>query len=82
MVGRVPRTNARYWDAKLRNNAERDLDNERRLRQLGYRVVTLWECDLSRRPSWCIEKVAKELGRAWPSEPAHRSFPLARRCNE
>ena len=42
-----PATRRQYWDAKLDRNMERDDLTRRRLQDLGWQVVTLWECDLS-----------------------------------
>lgn len=40
----IPATNRRYWSAKLKGNVERDQRNLRKLRRLGWRVLTIWEC--------------------------------------
>lgn len=39
------KTNSDYWAAKLRRNAERDARTEQTLIDLGWRVVTIWECE-------------------------------------
>lgn len=44
--GRVPVTNANWWEKKIRANRERDARKERNLRDLGLRVLTVWECEL------------------------------------
>lgn len=41
----APKTNARYWQEKRRGNALRDKRNQRRLRGLGWGVLTVWECE-------------------------------------
>jgi DNA mismatch endonuclease (patch repair protein) len=46
--GRQPKSNRDYWIPKLVGNRERDLSNERKLRQLGWSVHSLWECRLRR----------------------------------
>lgn len=38
-----PRTNAEWWDAKLRANVERDRRNDAALEAAGWTVVRLWE---------------------------------------
>lgn len=43
--GRVPGSNTGYWGPKLARNAERDRENEARLRAAGWRVLTVWECE-------------------------------------
>lgn len=44
----IPKKNAEYWEPKLRRNAERDVQAERILQELGWRVLTLWECEIRR----------------------------------
>lgn len=48
LKGRTPRTNLHYWLPKLKHNKLRDLVNERKLRRMGWRVRTFWECRLKR----------------------------------
>ena len=35
-----------YWEPKLRRNQERDRESDARLVALGWRVATVWECEL------------------------------------
>ena len=41
-----PASNTNYWTAKLDRNVARDAVNRRRLRNLGWRVLVIWECEL------------------------------------
>lgn len=41
-----PSSNTEYWTAKLDRNRSRDARNRRRLRNLGWRVLVVWECEL------------------------------------
>lgn len=43
---RVPKTNRKYWQAKIARNAARDLRAKRRLHRYGWHVYTIWECNL------------------------------------
>lgn len=45
-IVRQPKSNGAYWTAKLKRNNERDIRNARRLRAMGWRVLTIWECDI------------------------------------
>lgn len=40
----TPKRNAVFWRAKFAANVERDARSIRRLRALGFRVATIWEC--------------------------------------
>ena len=39
----VARSNAAYWADKVRMNRERDADTDRRLVELGWTVIRVWE---------------------------------------
>jgi DNA mismatch endonuclease, patch repair protein len=44
-----PKTNEQFWADKLARNKARDEGTLRELRQLGWRVLTIWECSTSKR---------------------------------
>lgn len=44
-----PKSNRAFWKDKLRGNRLRDRRNAARLRRAGWRVLTVWECDLGER---------------------------------
>ena len=41
-----PKTNTEFWDAKFKYNQERDERNYRKLRDLGWRILIVWECEI------------------------------------
>jgi len=43
---RVPKQNRDYWLGKVAKNRARDAANRDRLAELGWRVETIWECEL------------------------------------
>ncbi len=43
---RAPKANADYWQAKIGRNRARDIEHRAALQARGWRVLTLWECDL------------------------------------
>lgn len=55
---RLPQANAAYWREKIARNKRRDQRHRRRLRQLGWSVLVLWECQLRDR-----QKLALRLSR-------------------
>ena len=64
LKGRVPEGNRAYWSVKLAGNKERDRRNGRRLRALGWRVRTVWECSVRRWPEEILRRrLATHLGR-------------------
>ena len=42
----TPKTRSTFWLDKLTGNASRDQKTQRRLRALGWSVITVWECQL------------------------------------
>jgi DNA mismatch endonuclease (patch repair protein) len=45
-VAHKPRTNEGYWSPKLRRNQERDTRHLTALKAAGWKVLTIWECEL------------------------------------
>jgi DNA mismatch endonuclease (patch repair protein) len=41
-----PLSNAAYWGPKLARNVRRDLEAQRLLGNAGWKVMTVWECEL------------------------------------
>lgn len=60
--GHIPRTNTKFWLAKIRGNRNRDRMVTRRLRASGLRVVRIWECALQKRPQLCLRRIKQALG--------------------
>lgn len=42
----VPKTRTEWWTEKFRRNQERDARVQKELEALGWRVITIWECEL------------------------------------
>ena len=40
-----PKTRTQYWEEKFAGNVVRDRRNEAALRELGWRVCVIWECE-------------------------------------
>ncbi len=45
--GHVPKSRKEYWHPKLTKNVQRDKLNEKALKAEGWRILTLWECEVS-----------------------------------
>lgn len=41
-----PMSNLDYWEPKLLRNQERDSEHQVRLRELGWDVMVIWECEI------------------------------------
>jgi len=44
--GRPPKSNKSFWNRKIDTNKIRDRKNIRKLKALGWRVLTVWQCEL------------------------------------
>jgi DNA mismatch endonuclease (patch repair protein) len=45
-AAKLPASNIDYWSKKISSNVTRDIHNKKVLRELGWNVVDLWECEL------------------------------------
>lgn len=43
--GTLPKTRRRFWKAKIRGNKTRDTMAEASLRDLGWHVLVIWQCE-------------------------------------
>jgi DNA mismatch endonuclease (patch repair protein) len=43
---KIPSTNHEFWVAKIRRNKERDKEEQRKLAEMGWHCITVWECEL------------------------------------
>jgi DNA mismatch endonuclease (patch repair protein) len=43
---RLPKTRSDFWAEKIESNRQRDRRSTLTLRKLGWRVITVWECQL------------------------------------
>ena len=43
---KIPNTNRDFWVAKIRRNQERDIEEQKRLAEMGWHCITIWECEL------------------------------------
>ncbi|MEQ1922226.1 MAG: hypothetical protein ABL952_06930, partial [Pyrinomonadaceae bacterium] len=43
---KLPKTNSAFWQAKFERNVARDTRKAEDLRNIGWTVLTVWECDL------------------------------------
>ncbi len=46
-LARLPKSRLGFWEPKLTANRERDEHNQKTLSAAGWRILVVWECDLS-----------------------------------
>jgi DNA mismatch endonuclease (patch repair protein) len=43
----LPTSNTQFWKEKISRNIIRDLENTQELLNMGYKVLTVWQCELT-----------------------------------
>ncbi|MEO5972294.1 MAG: DNA mismatch endonuclease Vsr [Sphingomicrobium sp.] len=65
--GRPPKSKAEYWGPKLAANKDRDVRRIHQLRELGWRSLTVWQCELAD-PVAVLQRVQKFLDNGLKSD--------------
>jgi DNA mismatch endonuclease (patch repair protein) len=67
----TPKTRQEYWLPKFKANVERDAKKEAQLRELGWRVLVIWGCEICK-PAELYERLRREfLGADSAHTPRH-----------
>mgnify|MGYP005723892983 CR=1 FL=1 len=53
----LPKTRVDFWERKISGNVERDLKNNTLLESQGWLVIRVWEHEIQKTFSECLEKV-------------------------
>jgi len=63
---KIPKTNREFWVAKISRNKERDKVEQRKLAEMGWHCITVWECELkpSKREE-TLNSIAYTLNHIW-----------------
>ena len=70
---KIPKTNREFWVAKIRRNKERDKEEQRKLAEMGWHCITVWECELTpKRREETLESLAFTLNHIWLQD--HRTY--------
>ena len=70
---KIPKSNREFWVAKIRRNKERDKEEQRKLAEMGWHCITVWECELTpKRREETLESIAFTLNHIWLQD--HRTF--------
>jgi DNA mismatch endonuclease, patch repair protein len=62
-LARIPKSRTDFWVQKLTSNRDRDKETCDRLQSMGWRVITVWECQLPRSLRPIIELLHRTLDR-------------------
>lgn len=50
-IAKMPKTRTEFWEEKFKRNVERDKENVKALQNAGWRVLVVWECEISSKKS-------------------------------
>ena len=59
--GRIPKTNVEFWKNKLERNVANDKIQHEKLCDMGWTVITLWECELKKDFVGTMERLISTL---------------------
>jgi DNA mismatch endonuclease (patch repair protein) len=60
---RTPKSNKNYWDQKIVRNTERDREVSAKLKEMGYKVIRVWEHDVCPDPDAAVKIITRSLQR-------------------
>ena len=56
-----PKSNVEFWTNKFTKNIERDQLKNQELKELGWTVLTIWECEIKKELDMQVEKIKQLL---------------------
>ena len=65
----TPKTRTDFWEQKFNKNIENDIKHHAALEKMGYRVIVIWECEITKNLDKTMERVSAELGAPHTSNP-------------
>ena len=57
----TPKSRQEFWQEKFTNTVIRDKKKTKNLQDMGWRVLTAWECELEKDPGNVIERIIKDI---------------------
>ena len=60
-IARIPKSNTDFWITKLNHNVEKDQKNKQQLERMGWKVITIWECEIENNLDSVTQMIVSEL---------------------
>ena len=74
---KMPRTNTAFWEKKLSRNKERDKEEQRKLAEMGWHGIVVWECQLKAdKRDKTLESLAFTLNHIYLQDHSVRYVPI------
>jgi len=58
---KYPATRTEWWKSKIEKTIQRDENNNKKLNELGWNVITIWECELKDNKENTFKRLIAEL---------------------
>jgi len=72
---RLPIQNRDFWIEKIRRNKERDKEEQRKLAEMGWHCITVWECELKpKHREQTLDSIAFTLNHIWLQDHGVKSI--------
>ncbi len=80
---KIPKTNREFWVAKIRRNKERDRMTQRKLADMGWHCITVWECELTPQTrEETLDAIAFTLNHIWLKDHGAKVAQLTPQLDE
>lgn len=72
----IPKTNTDYWTEKITKNKERDKNNVIQILSMGWKVMTIWDCEIQQKDNIevLIQRITNLLHEPSPFKPQYFSL--------
>ncbi len=57
----TPKTNIEYWQKKFCKNVSRDIEIRKKIQELGWDIIVVWECKIMNDPVSALNDIIREL---------------------
>jgi len=58
----TPKTRTEFWNEKFESNIANDRKHQGELEKIGYRVIVVWECEITKQFDDTMERIVDVLG--------------------
>ena len=72
----IPMSNREFWVAKVKRNKERDKEEQRKLAEMGWHSIVVWECELKpAKREETLDSIAFTLNHIWLQDHGAKAIP-------
>lgn len=72
---KTPKTRTKWWMEKLTRNKERDITSQKKLEQMGWKVLTVWECTMKGKGKEDLDALLDKVARWIISSSQSNEYP-------